>query len=54
MWVINRMLPPWLSRNLCDALPSSLSNLAAHYDYFCVHEAAKVMLSSPRPLGYCL
>ena len=39
-----------LSRNLCDALPSSLSNLAAHYDYFCVHEAAKVMLSSPRPL----
>ena len=41
-----------LSRNLCDALPSSLSNLAAHYDYFCVHEAAKVMLSSPRPLGY--
>ena len=41
-----------LSRNLCDALPSSLSNLAAHYDYFCVHEAAKVMLSSPRSLGY--
>ena len=40
-----------LSRNLCDALPS-LSNLAAHHDYFCVHEAAKVMLSSPRPLGY--
>ena len=29
-----------------------LSNLAAHYDYFCVHEAAKVMLSSLRPLGY--
>ena len=42
-----------LSRNLCDALTSSLSNLAAHYYYF-VHEAAKVMLSSPRPLGYCL
>ena len=40
-----------LSRNLCDALPSSLSNLAAHYDYFCVHEAGQSYAFEPAPAG---